>query len=154
MSLLREYIKAILREVEVTHDGAGVIVVKKFGDDWKVLGLKTKEGMDIPKGQADPGESPFETALRETEEESSLSKDDLSFEWGEDPLIIDSRLFLYVASTSKEPKIQRNPETGELEHEEVSWLSFDELERESLYYLVPGVSWARQKVNHSESSQT
>ncbi len=149
MSLLREYVKLILTESEIVeHDGAGIIVVQEFDGEWKVLGLEDSEGMDFPKGHAEDGEDPLTTARRETEEESSLAAADLDFRWGKDPLIIDGHLFLYLAATEAEPEIQRNPETGEKEHTGTKWMTFDEAEESALYYLKPGVVWAREKIQH------
>ncbi|MBT7912305.1 NUDIX domain-containing protein [Candidatus Bathyarchaeota archaeon] len=151
MSLLREYVKLILSEGDtIEHDGAGVIVVREFDGEWKILGLEDDEGMDFPKGSAEDDENPMETALRETEEESSLASADLDFKWGKDPLIIDGHLFLYLAATKSEADIQRNPESGKLEHKSAQWLSFDEAEATALHYLKPGVVWAREKVHHNE----
>ena len=56
-------------------------------------------------------------------------------------------LFLYLASTKSEPKIQKNPVTGKFEHQGIEWLSFDEALKDSLYYLKPGVIWAQEKIN-------
>lgn len=153
MSLLREYIHSILSEatIEVDYDGAGIIIVRDFDGEWKVLGLEDPDGgMDFAKGHAEVDEEPMETAFRETEEEASLSEGDLSFEWGEDPIIIDGHLFLYLASTAADPQIARNPETGKLEHKNIQWLSFDEMSKQALYYLKPGVSWAREKILNGE----
>lgn len=150
MSVLREYIKAILAEADIKHDGAGIVVLREIDGEWKILGLEDDDGMDFPKGHAEKGETPMETALRETEEESSLSKSSLDFKWGKDPLIIDGHLFLYLASTRSTPEIQKNPETGELEHKGAEWLTFDEMEKKALYYLKPAVSWAREKVNRTD----
>ena len=151
MSLLREYVKIILLESEIVeHDGAGIIIVREFDGIWKVLGLEDDDGMDFPKGSAEAGEDPMETARRETEEEASLVAADLDFRWGKDPLIIDGHLFLYLAATDANPKIQKNPESGKREHKSVQWLSFDEAEKSALYFLRPGVVWAREKVHLDE----
>ena len=151
MSLLREYVKLIFTEVDVVeHDGAGIIIVREFNGEWKILGLEDDEGMDFPKGHAEDDEDPMETALRETEEESSLRASDLDFKWGKEPLIIDGHLFLYLAATKTEAVIQQNPETGKLEHKSSQWLSFDEAEESVLYYLKSGVVWAREKIQRVE----
>ena len=151
MSLLREYVKLILVEAEVVeHDGAGIIIVREFDGEWKILGLEDDEGMDFPKGSAKAGEDPMETAYRETKEEASLVAADLDFRWGKDPLIIDGHLFLYLAATEAEPQIQKNPESGKLEHISTHWLSFDDAESSTLHYLKPGVIWAREKVRRNE----
>ena len=56
-------------ETAKTAPGAGIIVVKKFNNEWKVLGMWARGGYDIPKGHIEDGDDVFETALRETKEE-------------------------------------------------------------------------------------
>ena len=60
--------------------GAGIVVVRKIDGEYKVLGLWSRGGYDIPKGHVEEGEGVFDTAIRETEEEASIT--DLYFKWG------------------------------------------------------------------------
>lgn len=52
----------------------GIIPIKREGEDWKVLLILHREGnhWGFPKGKADPGEQPMETARRELKEETNL----------------------------------------------------------------------------------
>jgi 8-oxo-dGTP pyrophosphatase MutT (NUDIX family) len=52
----------------------GVVPVRKEGGEWKVLLILHREGnhWGFPKGKANPGETPIETARRELKEETNL----------------------------------------------------------------------------------
>jgi len=119
--------------------GAGVVVVKKVEGQWMVFGMWAREGYDVPKGHVEDGETHFETAVRECEEECAIT--DLNFQWGEHSLKIDN-LILYVASTSQEGEIIPNIHTGIYEHENCKWLTFEEMKYKAYDYLKPGIWWA------------
>jgi len=146
-----DYLRALIREVikeENSFTGAGIVVVKKDKGDLKFLGLRAKKGFDIPKGGVDPGESPIETAIRETFEEASLSEPDLNFEWGKSSIKIDGRLVIFIASTSQVPEIGINPKTGKKEHSGFSWLSFDDMTSNCKDFLKPAISWAHDVIQN------
>jgi 8-oxo-dGTP pyrophosphatase MutT (NUDIX family) len=51
----------------------GIIPLKRFRGEWKVLFVKHGKGhWALPKGHAEEGEKPEETAIRELEEETGL----------------------------------------------------------------------------------
>ncbi|GFR69172.1 Bis(5'-nucleosyl)-tetraphosphatase [asymmetrical]-like Protein [Elysia marginata] len=59
---------------------AGFIIFRKIQSQPEYLLLQTSYGQHHwtpPKGHVDPGESEFETALRETEEEAGIKKDQM-----------------------------------------------------------------------------
>ena len=60
--------------------GAGVVVVRKFNDEYKVLGLRLFGKYDLPKGKIDGDEDSITAAIRETKEEACIT--DLEFKWG------------------------------------------------------------------------
>lgn len=125
--------------------GAGIIVVRNFHGTYKVLALSTHDGiLDIPKGAIEESEFPLEAALRETLEESGISK--LDFKWGLDHFI-NSELTCYVAETNEDPVISRNPDTGVLEHVKAEWVSWDQIISGTYDYVVPSVEWAKRRVN-------
>ena len=75
MSFLRQYIsEVIVSEARSRPPGAGVVVVKRIDEEWKVLGLRLYGKYDIPKGGIEEGEDTFSTALRETLEEADISE--------------------------------------------------------------------------------
>jgi 8-oxo-dGTP pyrophosphatase MutT (NUDIX family) len=53
----------------------GIVPIKREDDMWKVLLILHREGnhWGFPKGKANPGEEPLETACRELKEETNLS---------------------------------------------------------------------------------
>ena len=65
-----------------TRLSAGVVVVRRQGDDWLYLLLRAFNHWDFPKGMVESGEEPLAAAIREVEEESTIA--DLDFAWGED----------------------------------------------------------------------
>lgn len=153
ISQLRMLIREALILEKRLSGAAGIAVVKKFDNEWKILGLKSAKpkhnGMfDITKGMIDVGESSFDAAIRETYEESGISQSDLSFDWGKDSKSCND-IIVYIASTKSEPFISSNPKTGQVEHTEAKWLSIDEFENQCIGYLKPVVSWVRDIVNKS-----
>ncbi|RUS79446.1 hypothetical protein EGW08_012787 [Elysia chlorotica] len=59
---------------------AGFIIFRKLQNETEYLLLQTSYGQNHwtpPKGHVDPGESEFETALRETEEEAGIRKNQM-----------------------------------------------------------------------------
>lgn len=123
--------------------GAGIVVVRKFGDEWKVLGLNLNGAYDLPKGKTDPGETPFQTAVRETYEESGIDK--LKFTWGTASKSI-KHLKFFIAETYQDAYIPQNPQSGIYEHDSAEWLSFEEIKPKSYGYLLPIIEWAQSIV--------
>jgi len=119
-------------KVKVQPPGAGIVVTKVIDGKRLVLGLKIGDIYDIPKGQIDPNESTLGCALRETNEETGITK--LKFSWGKKPINAE-HLTLYVAETSDDATITPNPVTGKLEHDSAHWVSWKELVRHCKPYL-------------------
>ena len=152
-----DQLKSIIREVlmlEGSFPGAaGVVVVKKFDNCWKILGLRSSKQkhnglFDLTKGMIDNDESSFEAAIRETYEEAGIIPEDLNFIWGNRSMSCNN-VIMYIASTDSEPVIKPNPKTGSLEHTEARWLTIDEFENECIDYLKPVGMWVRNIVNKS-----
>ena len=141
--MIRKYVKAIL-ESDVLKTNAGIVIVRKFDNEWKVLCLQKRDGTyDITKGMIEPGESPIEAALREAYEESGI--DDLSFTWGSDPISYGKGV-CFVAQTSQDPIILPNPVTGIVEHKSYKWKSFKDTTESILNYLIPAIHYAQNLV--------
>ena len=104
--------------------GAGIVIVKKIQEEWRVLGLWCRGGYDITKGHIDEGEEPLETALRECAEEANITQVDMK--WGPRHLIADN-LVVYLGTTDQEPEIIPNPNSGIIEHEHLKWLDWAEM---------------------------
>jgi 8-oxo-dGTP pyrophosphatase MutT (NUDIX family) len=129
---------------------AGVVVVSRPDDDWRVLLLRVYNYWDCPKGVVESGEDSLAAACREVREETTL--DELDFHWGEDyfetaPYSGNKIARYYLAGSEHlDVKLPVNPELGRPEHHEFRWLRFGD----ALKLVVPRVSdvltWARARV--------
>lgn len=119
--------------------GAGIVVLKELADEYRVLCLRLHNDYDIPKGIMESGESPIQAAIRETGEEAGIY--DLDFRWGRKSIKL-SALTIFIAVTTDEPTIMKNPQTGILEHDDADWLTFDEALDGVYGYLKPAIVWA------------
>lgn len=130
--------------------GAGIIVVKWVGS-WKVLALeapayiknKNNGKYDIPKGQIDPGENAWQTAVREAYEEASLILGHQEVIFGP---MKDKWLTVWICEVpdSENIDILPNPDTNIYEHESFHWLSFAEMANDCYSYLKPFITRAEQ----------
>ena len=125
---------------------SGIIVIKEFPEGFFVLGLRVYGSYDLPKGGVEPFETDLTAALRETEEESGIT--DLDFRWGLQTTQAKN-VTLFIAETNQEPLIRPNPETGEYEHHDAKWLTFNEAETKLHPYLRPTMFWARTIVGEN-----
>src|SRR5262245_42848020 len=76
---------------------AGVVVVRRAEEGWRVLLLRVYNYWDFPKGLVENGEDALTTARREALEETTLG--DLDFAWGEE--------FIDTAPYGREKKVAR-----------------------------------------------
>lgn len=130
---------------KIKTPAAGIVVVRRFPEGWKILGLRLGGEYDLPKGKLDPGESIFDCAIRETYEEAGLTADDLLFTWGDIHKKIKHIMF-FLAETNSDPRVLRNPKTGICEHDSADWLEWDKIEKTCYPYLSEVVCWARKVV--------
>ena len=90
----------------------------------------------------------MEAAIREVGEETSI--DDLDFKWGDrfmetGPYSRGKTARYYLASTKQATVVMGpSPETGEPEHHEWRWVSFDEAYDMTAPRVRSVVQWARQ----------
>src|SRR5688572_5592723 len=112
---------------------AGVVVVRRPAEGWRVLLLRVYNYWDCPKGLVEAGEDPLATARREAREEAAL--DDLEFAWGESfietpPYGREKKVARYfVARTNTETiKLPVSAELGRAEHHEWRWCDFESAE--------------------------
>ena len=111
---------------------AGIVVVKPVTNIWHFFMLRVRNLWDFPKGKLEPGEEFLTAARRETEEESALT--DLAFDWGEvyretEPYTKKRKKIAryYLARlVSGEPAIRPNAATGEVEHDEFAWFTYQQ----------------------------
>ena len=126
--------------------GSGVVVLGEFDNEYKVLCLykENKKGIrkyDLTKGKVDKGETEFQAAVRETYEEAGVKN--LFFKWGKKSLTKDG-ITMYVALTTDEPGISKNPESGIYEHDGFEWNYFKAAHILLPDYLKPFVTWAEK----------
>lgn len=126
---------------------AGVVVVRRFGDEWRYLLLCAFDYWDFPKGLVEEGEEPLAAARREVAEESNL--DGLLFHWGhgfcETPPYGQYKKIAryYLAeSANGEVSLPVNPELGHPEHDHFLWVSHTEAEAMLAPRVQPVLRWA------------
>ena len=128
----------------------GAVVVRRTDDGWKTVLLRAFHNWDFPKGVREAGEDPMEAALREIGEETGI--DDVVFEWGDryfetGPYSKGKVARYYLGITVQEDVVMGiSPETGEPEHHEWRWVSFDEAYDLSSPRVRGIVQWARQVI--------
>ena len=108
----------------------GVVLARRTDDGWLTLMLRAYHHWDFPKGIRERGEEPMQAAIREVGEETSITE--LSFDWGDryfetGPYSRGKIARYFIATTSQDQVVMGpSPETGEPEHHEWRWVSFDE----------------------------
>jgi len=126
----------------------GVVVVRKTDSGWVTLVLRAFHHWDFPKGIRELGEEPMQAAIREVGEETGVTE--LSFDWGDrffetGPYSRGKIARYFIATTTqKEVEMGISPETGEPEHHEWRWVTFDEAFDLGAPRVRSIVQWARQ----------
>jgi bis(5'-nucleosidyl)-tetraphosphatase len=129
---------------------AGVVVVRRTEDGWRVLLLRVYNYWDCPKGVVEAGEGPLDTARREVREETGIT--DLEFRWGEEfietpPYSKGKVARYYLAEThTADAKLPINPQLGRAEHHEWRWLSWEEAEQRVVDRLRNVLRWAQDRI--------
>lgn len=140
---LKARIRNFLNERDEKIDGAGVIILKKFDEEYKWLALIDEDGKyDITKGLREAGESEISCALREAYEEAGILLSVSDFRWG---MVSGSfgKGVSFLAVTDSEPEILPNPTTGILEHIGYKWVNFEEMVENCIHYLKPAIKWSK-----------
>jgi 8-oxo-dGTP pyrophosphatase MutT (NUDIX family) len=126
----------------------GVVVARRTETGWVTLMLRAFHHWDFPKGIRERGEEPMQAAVREVGEETGVTE--LSFDWGDrffetGPYSRGKVARYFIASTiQEEVEMGLSPETGEPEHHEWRWVSFDEAYDLGSPRVRTIVQWARQ----------
>jgi 8-oxo-dGTP pyrophosphatase MutT (NUDIX family) len=132
--------------VHARRFSAGVVVVHLSAAAVQYLLLRAYKNWDFPKGLVEPGEQPFDAAVREVKEETTLVN--LAFDWGKD--FVDtgpynkgkiSRYYL-ARSDATLVHLPINPELGFPEHQEARWVTFETALNMVSPRLKPVVQWA------------
>ena len=126
----------------------GIVVARQADGGWLTLMLRAYHHWDFPKGIREDNEEPLDAARREVREETSV--EDLSFEWGDrffetGPYSRGKVARYFIASTRQaDVSMGISPETGEPEHHEWRWVTFDEAYDLGSPRVKQIVQWARQ----------
>ena len=126
----------------------GVVVARKTDTGWVTLVLRAFHHWDFPKGIRELGEEPMQAAIREVGEETGVTE--LSFDWGDrffetGPYSRGKIARYFIATTTQEDVVMGiSPETGEPEHHEWRWVTFDEAFDLGAPRVRSIVQWARQ----------
>ncbi len=131
---------------------AGVVVVRRANEGWRVLLLRVYNYWDCPKGLVEPGEDALTTARREVREETTIA--DLDFAWGEsftetEPYGRENKRARYfVARTNTEAiSLPVNAELGKPEHHEWRWCEFESAEQLVNDRLWKVLRWAQDQID-------
>ena len=128
----------------------GVVLARQSADGWLTLLLRAYHHWDFPKGLQEDGEEPIEAAQREVQEETGIEQ--LEFQWGDrfmetGPYSKGKTARYYLASTGQATVVMGpSPETGEPEHHEWRWVTFDEAYALTTPRVRSVVQWARQVI--------
>ena len=126
----------------------GVVLVRRNDQGLVTLMLRAYNHWDFPKGLREKGEEPLEAALREVQEETGI--DALDFDWGDrymetGPYSHGKTARYHIARTAQQEVVMGlSAVTGEPEHQEWRWVSFDEAHDLATPRVRSVVRWARQ----------
>ena len=129
---------------------AGVVVVRRADDGWRVLLLRAYNYWDCPKGVVEAGEEPLATAKREVREETGLEQ--LDFRWGEEFIETEpyskNKVARYYLATSPAGavKLPVSTELGRPEHHEYRWLTLEGAGELVVPRLTRVLSWAFRRI--------
>ncbi len=128
----------------------GFVLARETDAGCVTLMLRAYHHWDFPKGLREDGEGAIEAAIREVGEETGIQ--DLHMEWGErfmdtGPYSRGKTARYYLARTASADVVMGlSPETGQPEHHEWRWVSFDEAYDLSAPRVKSIVQWARQVI--------
>ena len=141
--------------MEVKIFSAGVVVVRKEQGRFLYLLLRAYKHWDFPKGMVEANETPLQAAIREVEEETTIT--DLDFKWAE--LYMETGPYgkgkvarYYIAETQQlDISLPINPELGRAEHEEYVWSSYEEVKGLVSARVRSVLEWADNIIKYNES---
>ena len=129
---------------------AGVVVVRLSPEGVRYLLLRAFQYWDFPKGMVEEGEESLEGAIREVEEETTLTG--LDFRWGyeyqDTPPYRRGKVARYYLAESREGSVELpvSEELGRPEHDEYRWVTFDEAFEMLSPRVQPILRWAADRI--------
>ena len=122
--------------------------MRRFADTYRYLLLRAGNYWDFPKGMVESGENPLAAAIRETEEETTLS--DLDFRWGRAYIETEpygkNKIARYYLAESKtgEVDLPVSAELGHPEHDEYRWLDYEAARPLLVPRVLAVLDWAQK----------
>jgi 8-oxo-dGTP pyrophosphatase MutT (NUDIX family) len=138
--------------VQIKALSAGIIIVRRETDGPRYLLLRAYNYWDFPKGLVEPAEDPLTSAIREVEEETTLTA--LTFHWGRDyretPPYGRGKVARYYLAENKDQSVALpvNPELGRPEHHEFRWLGYRQARELLVPRIQPILDWAHTLVSN------
>ena len=136
---------------------AGIIVIDQAskGPEPTVLCVRAYSNWDFPKGQLDPGESHIEAAVRELEEETTLTLADVRLIGLKAPAVSygsgkgkkTATYFLADRISRSVPFLPVNPELGKPENDEYRWVPISQLKQQVAKRLSPIADYVVEWLN-------
>lgn len=133
---------------------AGVVIVRSVRRYPHYLLLRAYDYWDFPKGIVEDGEQPRAAAIREVEEETTLSN--LVFRWGTDyietPPYRKRKIARYYLAESPHGEVDLpvSPELGHPEHDEFRWLAYEAGRKLLNERLRTVLAWAHARVTGAD----
>ena len=124
---------------------AGVIVRDLSNQTY--LCVRAFNNWDFPKGHVEKGESLIQAAMRELEEETTLSSADAALLGLMSPPVIykngkkTAHYFLANRTSDKTPFLPINPEIGKPENDSFAWFTMEQMEKFMPSRLAEVISW-------------
>ena len=132
---------------------AGIVIVRKVKGEYNFLLLRSYNFFDFPKGRQNQGEALLETAIRETEEETTIKSSELDFKWGKEsyttePYLKGKKIGTYfLAETSREViELPISPELGKPENDGWVWASYEKAKPLTNARIGKVIDWAWNKI--------
>lgn len=145
---------AAMSTSQTSPTSAGCVVVRRVGAGWRLLVLRAWRNWDFPKGRIESGETPIAAALRETAEETGLTR--LDFPWGEvcievGPYGTRRKIARYYLAATDQASVRLpiSPELGRPEHHEWRWVNANEAARLLPPRLQPVLAWACERLEQT-----
>ncbi len=133
---------------QITDISAGVVIVRHEVDGWNFLLLQSFGYWDFPKGGIEAGENTLEAAIREVQEETSITE--LNFNWGYEyfeskPYKEGSKIARYYIAETPQKRVELlvNPQLGRAEHEAYQWMNYQEAYPKLSTRVRHVITWAR-----------
>jgi len=145
--------KALSQRDKVSVRSAGIVPVRKVGDEYLVLMLRAYSFWDFPKGRVEAGEELIDAAIRETKEEASISPNDLVFNWGKEGYTTEpfkkgtkTATYFVAQTTTEEITLPISPELGKPEHDAYEWMTFEKAKQITIERVAKVAEWAHKKI--------